>query len=96
MLEIEFPTDFVVSTGKSHSVLDFVEAAFRAVGLEKEKENYLKSSPDLIRKNDHGNLVGNAQKAQENLNWKPTLSFEKIVSRMVEEDLKRLTQGTLN
>ena len=94
MLEIEYPTDFVVSTGKSHSVLDFVDAAFRAANLE--KENYLKSSSDLIRSNDHGNLVGNSQKAQEELNWYPTLGFEGIVSRMIEEDLRLLTHDTLN
>ena len=94
MLEIEYPSDFVVSTGKSHSVLDFVDAAFRAANLE--KEIYLKSSSDFVRKNDHGNLVGNSQKAQEELNWSPTLSFEGIVARMIEADLRHLTQDTLN
>lgn len=96
MLEIDNPGDFVVSTGKSHTVSDFVEAAFRAANIESDKEKYLKSSPELIRKNDHGNLVGNSQKAHEELNWFPNLSFDEIVSRMVKQDISRLNAGTLN
>jgi len=96
MLEVDNPGDFVVSTGKSHSVSDFVGAAFRAANIEGDHEKYLKSSADLIRKNDHGNLVGNSQKAHEELNWFPNLGFDEIVSRMVKEDINRINAGNLN
>jgi GDPmannose 4,6-dehydratase len=94
MLEVDYPSDFVVSTGRSHSVLDFVDAAFKAANLE--RENYLKFSSNFIRQNDHGNLVGDSQKAHEELNWYPKLNFEGIVSRMIKEDIRILTQDDKN
>ena len=59
MLEVDSPADYVISTGKSHSVLEFVEAAFQAANLEYRQGESLKTSPELMRRTDHKNLVGN-------------------------------------
>lgn len=88
MLEVETPNDYVIATGKSHSVLEFVEAAFQEANLEFKHSESLKVSSELIRKTDHRNLVGNSELAQNELNWSPKVSFNGLVSRMVQEDLR--------
>jgi GDPmannose 4,6-dehydratase len=87
IVNYEIPTDFVISTGKAHSVLDFVREAFIAAGMSGEENKFLKNSPDHERKRDHRNLVGDPTKARELLNWKPSLTFSDLVHRMVKFDL---------
>lgn len=80
------PEDYVVATGKTHSVRDLLEAAFGAVGLNWEK--YVEIDPKLIRPAEVDTLCGNATKAHEKLGWEPQVSFEELIKMMVEADLQ--------
>ncbi len=77
------PQDFVVATGIAHSVRDLVAAAFGCVGIE-DWEQYVESDPALVRPVDAVELVGDASRAREVLGWKPTVTFEELVQRLVE------------
>lgn len=89
MLQQDKPDDFVIATGHARTVREFVEAAFDAAGI-KGWEQYIKTDPRLIRPAEVHYLQGDAGKARKVLNWKPKVSFEELVSMMVEADLKRL------
>lgn len=78
--------DFVVATGESHSVRDFVSAAFRAAGVE-DWYGHLEIDSSLVRPADSVELTGDASKARAELDWRPTKKFEEIVSAMVQHDL---------
>jgi GDPmannose 4,6-dehydratase len=85
MLQHEKPDDYIVATGKAHSVGDFVEAAFAAVNLEWQK--YVRRDPALDRPADPTHLVGNADKIRRLLGWQPTASFNELVREMVDAEL---------
>jgi GDPmannose 4,6-dehydratase len=85
MLQQPEPDDYVVGTGRSHSVRDFVELAFRHVGLPWEE--YVRSDPQFMRPAEVDYLLADATKAREKLGWEPTVSFEELVRMMVEADL---------
>ena len=78
--------DFVVATGRAHSVADFVAAAMSAVGID-DWQSYVRGDPDMLRPADSARMVGDASKAREVLGWAPTLSFTEIVAAMVEFDM---------
>ncbi len=86
MLQRPEPDDFVLATGKTHSVRELVEAAFDAVGLP--SEDYVEIDPKLIRPAEVDFLCGDATKAREKLGWKPEVSFEELIKMMVEADLE--------
>jgi len=86
MLQHQEPEDFVIATGKSHSVRDFLETAFSCVGLD--YHDYLAIDKDLYRPSEVNVLQGDASKARRKLGWEPTVSFEDLVKEMVESDLK--------
>lgn len=86
MLQRDEPDDYVVATGESHSVKDFLETAFTQVGLDYRK--YLVIDEKLYRPSEVYILTGDASKAREKLNWFPTASFEDLVKEMVEGDLE--------
>jgi len=86
MLQQNEPDDYVVATGESHSVKDFLETAFTQVGLDYRK--YLVIDEKLYRPSEVYILTGDASKAREKLNWFPTASFEDLVKEMVEGDLE--------
>ncbi len=88
MLQQEGPDDYVVATGETHSVREFVDIAFKFVGLN--YENYVAVDPKYFRPAEVDILLGSSQKAKEKLGWKPQVSFEELVHMMVEADLKRL------
>lgn len=88
MLQQDDPSDFVIATGESHSVREFVAEAFGHVGLEWEK--YVVSDPRFMRPAEVDHLVGDASKAAEILGWKPDHTFGDLVHMMVDADLKRL------
>jgi len=88
MLQQERPDDYVVATGKTHSVLDFVKAAFAVTGMDWEK--YLEYDKSIERPTEPVELVGDASKIRNLLGWKPTRNFEDLVREMVEFDLKDL------
>jgi GDPmannose 4,6-dehydratase len=90
MLQQPEPEDFVVSTGVTHTVRDFVQAAFESAGI-KDWEKFLKTDPKYVRPAELFLLQGNSKKAEKKLGWKPKVSFEQLVKMMVDEDIKRLS-----
>lgn len=83
------PGDYVIATGVSHSVADFVQAAFEAVGIH-DWRSLVDVDADLLRTGDAPDLRGDASLAQRHLGWQPTLGFEGIVRAMVEADVAAL------
>jgi GDPmannose 4,6-dehydratase len=81
----ETPDDYVVATGESRTVAEFVEAAFAHVGI-RDWQSYVRTDPSLVRPSDPPELVGDSSRLRL-LGWKPTVSFAELVSRMVDVDL---------
>jgi len=93
MLQQDKPEDFVVCTGKTHSVREFCEAAFGYVGLD--YRDFVIQDPRFYRPADVDLLVGNPRKAAEKLGWTPAVPFEELVRMMVDADLKYLGREVL-
>ncbi len=93
MLQQERADDYVVATGRAHSVRDFVRIAFEAAGLG-SFERYVVVDPKFVRPAEVDLLVGDASKAQRELGWTPEVTFERLVAMMVEADLDRLSART--
>ena len=91
MLQQDLADDYVIATGKTHSVRDLVSLAFSVTGIS-NWEDYVSSSDDLLRPADISSLVGDPSKAKLNLGWVPETSFEELVTMMVEHDLKLESQ----
>ncbi len=91
MLQQERADDYVVATGRAHSVRDFVRVAFEAAGLG-SYEPYVVVDPAFVRPAEVDVLVGDAGKARRELGWKPQVGFEELVAMMVEADLRRLSE----
>ena len=85
MLQHDVPDDYVVATGESHSVQDFVEAAFDVVQLP--WEDYVKHNSTFDRPTDPKTLVGSTEKIRRTLGWKSSTSFPDLVREMVEAEL---------
>ena len=81
--------DYVVATGESHSVEEFVATAFRCVGID-DWAAYVEVDPALFRPVDAHALTGDATRIRTDLGWSPTVGFEDVVSRMVESDVAAL------
>lgn len=88
MVQHEKPEEFVVATGKLHSVREFVEVALQAADLEPDVEKYVEYDPSLLRQSSIHKLVGNSSKAREVLGWTPKVEFENLVQLMVNHDLQ--------
>ena len=88
MLQQESPDDFVIATGKSHTVREFTTAALAAAGLEPNIERYLDYDVSMIRPSEVDSLIGDSSKAKKVLGWEPKVSFEELVALMVENDLR--------
>jgi len=88
MLQEDKPDDYVVATGETHTVKRLVELAFGTVGLDWKK--YVEIDPSLVRPAEVDLLIGDPSKARAILGWKPEVTFEKLVERMVQADLARL------
>ena len=80
------PDDFVVATGESHSVTEFVELAFSKVGID-DWRRYVVQDPRLFRPLDVLDLCGDYSKVRTTLGWKPTVRFDELVTMMVDADL---------
>jgi GDPmannose 4,6-dehydratase len=93
MLQQENPNDYIIATGKTHTVRSFVEEAIKAAGLKGQIEDYVDFDPNMIRPAEVDLLVGDATKAREILGWKPSISFDQLVSRMIENDLQIESQN---
>jgi GDPmannose 4,6-dehydratase len=87
MLQQESPDDYVIATGETHSVQDFVNLAFKAAGLEGESAKYVVRDERFVRPSEVDLLVGDASKAHKNLGWTPTVKIEELVRKMVDHDL---------
>jgi GDPmannose 4,6-dehydratase len=87
MLQQDEPGDFVIATGETHSVREFVDAAFRHGGID-DWEPLVKKDERFFRPSEVDLLVGDASKARDELGWEPTVSFEQLVKIMVEHDLE--------
>jgi GDPmannose 4,6-dehydratase len=85
MMQHETPDDYIVATGVTHSVRDFVEAAFSSVRLEWQQ--YVKHDPAFDRPTEPVRLVGSPEKAQRVLGWRATSTFEDLVREMVQAEL---------
>jgi GDPmannose 4,6-dehydratase len=86
MLQQPEPDDFVLATGKTHSVRELLEVAFDAVGLS--WEDYVEIDPKLIRPAEVDLLRGDATKARKKLGWEPKVSFAELIRMMVQADLE--------
>jgi len=86
MLQQDEPDDYVIATGEAHSVREFCQLAFDHVGLD--WEHYVRTDERYLRPSEVDHLLGDATKAKEQLGWKPELSFEDLVARMVDADLR--------
>lgn len=108
MLQQDKPDDYVIATGETHSVREFVELAFSKVGIQiiwkgkgveekgidsKTGKVLVEVDPRYFRPTEVELLVGDATKAREKLGWKPKITFEELVGLMVEADLKMLDNG---
>ena len=85
MLQKDIPSDYVIATGKSHSVEEFLEKSFEYAGLGDWKP-YVKIDKKYFRPFDIENLVGDSSKAEKELNWKPKMSYDELVEHMVDGD----------
>ncbi|GJL85003.1 MAG: GDP-mannose 4,6-dehydratase [Micavibrio sp.] len=108
MLQQDAPDDYVLATGKAHSVREFTERAFAHIGVKlvwegegineigkdaKTGKVLVKVDPALFRPKDVNYLLGDAAKAQEKLGWSPRISFDDLVSEMVNADREALRSG---
>ncbi len=84
MLQQDAADDYVVATGESHSVREFIEVAFGHADLDWQK--YVEIDPRYFRPSEVDYLLGNAGKAREKLGWTPTVGFEELVLRMYQHD----------
>ena len=88
MLQQDEAADYVVATGEEHSVQEFVQIAFDRAGLD--PENHVVTDPRFLRPAEVDHLVGDASKAQRELEWQPRTSFRELVELMVDADLERV------
>lgn len=86
MLQQKQPDDYVIATGESHSVREFVEAAFDNLGLDWKK--YVKTNSEYTRPTDINFLKGDYSKANKKFGWKPKVKFKELIKMMVDADLK--------
>jgi GDPmannose 4,6-dehydratase len=89
MLQQDAPDDYVVATGRTHAVREFVRLAFTALDLDWER--YVVVDPRFYRPAEVDLLVGDPSKARTKLSWSPEVSFEQLVERMVRADIQRLS-----
>lgn len=89
MLQQETPDNYVVATGETHSVKEFVQQAFAHLDLDYKK--FVVTDPRFVRPAEVDLLLGDASRAKNKLNWEPLVSFKELVKMMVDADLKRLS-----
>jgi GDPmannose 4,6-dehydratase len=89
MLQQDEPGDYVVATGKAHTVRKLLQVAFSCAGFH--WEDHVVIDENLIRPAEVNRLLGDASKAREKLGWNPGVSFEELIAMMVESDVRKLT-----
>lgn len=93
MLQHDEPEDFVIATGETHSVRDFLDEVFDYLNLDWQK--YVKTDESLLRPTEVDLLRGDATKAKQKLGWTPKVSFRELAQLMTEHDLKLAEQEKL-
>lgn len=88
MLQQDQPDDYVIATGKTHSIKEFLQEAFGYLGMDYEE--YVEIDPKFIRPSEVDLLLGDCSKAKKKLNWKHSVDFKGLVKLMVDADLKLL------
>ena len=91
MLQADKPEDFIIATGETHSVREFVQIAFESLGLDYQK--YVRVDPQFLRPAEVDLLLGSPAKIKKTLHWEPKVSFKELVKMMIESDLKLLQSG---
>ena len=91
MLQQDKPDDFVIATGKTHSIRDFLKLAFSHAGLD--YKDYVEIDSQLVRPTDVNTLHGNPSKAREKLSWNSTITFEQLIIEMVNADIALLKKN---
>jgi len=94
MLQQEKPDDYVIATGETHSVQEFLDLAFGYVNLD--WQNYIEFDERYLRPAEVELLIGDPSKARKQLGWEPTVTFKQLVALMVEADLQALGHGSTN
>ncbi|NEP26200.1 GDP-mannose 4,6-dehydratase, partial [Moorena sp. SIO3I6] len=94
MLQQDKPDDYVVATGETHSVKEFLEIAFKYVNLD--WNNYVEFDERYLRPAEVDILIGDPTKAKKALGWEPSVTFEELVALMVEADLQALGLSSAN
>lgn len=110
MMQQNEPEDYVIATGQSHSVREFVEKAYAQIGIDivwqgqgidevgkiaSTGKTVVQIDPNYFRPTEVDQLQGDASKARHNLGWQPKVSFEELVSMMIQEDLKEAERDHL-
>ena len=93
MMQYKNAEDWVLATGETHTVRQFLEIAFNYLNLN--WEDYVETSDKFFRPNEVNHLLGDYSKAKKLLNWSPKTSFKELVKIMIEEDLKLAKQEKL-
>jgi GDPmannose 4,6-dehydratase len=88
MLQQDQPDDYVVATGETHSIREFLDLAFGHAGLDWNK--YVEIDPRYYRPAEVEMLIGDASKAKRKLGWEPKVKFAELVKLMVDADIKLL------
>ena len=86
MLQQDTPDDYVIATGETHTVREFLETVFDHAGLDVEK--YVEFDPRLLRPHEVPLLLGDPKKANDKLGWSPKIKFQKLAEMMYNSDLK--------
>ena len=92
MLQLDKPDDFVLATGETHTIQDFVKTAFECVEIY-NWQDYVKKDPKFMRPAEVDLLLGDSSKAKAILGWQPKYTFKDIVYEMVSADIERLKRG---
>jgi GDPmannose 4,6-dehydratase len=90
MLQQDKPDDYIIATGKDHTIREFLDVAFNHVGIS-DWAKYVKQDERFMRPAEVAVLCGDSSKARDILGWKPKTSFEQMVVNMVDNDLKLLS-----
>ncbi len=91
MMQEDKPEDYVIATGKTHSVTDLIRVAFEHVGLN--WEDHVVQDPSLFRPAEVDLLVGDPSKAKRNLGWEPQVGFQELIQMMVDADIEQLEKS---